>query len=184
MNDTWVGVIIGGTIGVLGTLFGAIVNGFFTRSNTRLQLESQEKREERNLKLLKLEELHELMSLYTSSSGKYASEIRLMSNEKTEVEFNVDELKKYQELFIENLIEPLKKIRAIVGIHIPECRIDMLKIRELNENLRDLGTKFLLKEGNYNNILEKQKNLVEKCRVLQKKLEDISDKLIDDRTNY
>lgn len=63
-------------IGIIGTLLGAALGGWFALANSRIREKSETSRERRRLLLSKLEELFVLLEKYKFSLG---TDVRLVS---------------------------------------------------------------------------------------------------------
>ncbi len=180
MNEAWVNIIIGGTIGVLGTLLGTIVNGRINLGNARLQLQHQEIREKKLLFLSKLEETHTAVSDYLLFCAKIGADIN-NDNGVTSLKPSLDKF------FLEGGIK-IHKISTLIqfylqhlvsdGEHLVSTNQEILMSLIKYEGLRNFPDQSL-KEEDITALIEKIKASVEVSNKIQAQIVMSSTQLIE-----
>ena len=119
MNDAWIGVIIGGTIGLVATSIGAIINGYFNRSNSQSQLNFQKEQDWNKLLLSRYEEIYELTFQIRKSCSEFDVYIMKMALSQNFNEQKFPELPK------------ISRLRVLVEIYAPQLKGEISLIHHL-----------------------------------------------------
>lgn len=166
MSEAWIGVVIGGIIGIIATSVGATINGYFNRSTTLIQLHSQKLLEEERVRYSKLEELHELLSRYIMSCNNYSTNLMEMLSREPSIARYIE---------ITNfLMEPMPRISSLVGIYVPELNEKWSALTKQIAELNGVGGEYF--KGHRQNVdllLQKSGDVGLEVRKLMLDLEKI-----------
>jgi hypothetical protein len=115
MDATTTNLIIGGAIGVLGTLLGTIISGFFNRSNLRLQLQSAQNFERAKQRKKDLEELHQSISILYNSVEDFVGYLE-------SIDFDLSWSQRFEKFVIarKNVSDNFPIIHAKIRLHAKE----------------------------------------------------------------
>lgn len=167
MDNSTINLIIGGAIGVLGTLFGTIVTGFFNRANLKMQLQQAQSFENQKQRKRDLEDLYNLISSYNSNATSFATELLLLKRD-----LESQETKEKFSVIGNNLLFPLAIIHTKVMIHTKDLENQFNNLNESAYQLMEAGLDFLKNKINYPSVTQKHRIINTECKKFFKSLED------------